>query len=233
MDILIYKRPDLPGWIVEGDVSENGRYLYVYLFNGTAPQNMLYVADLGNPMNPNVKSDLKPLFTKSDAQYSVIGVEKGNIFIQTTLDALRGRIVSAEIKNIAPSNWKVIVPETDGVIQGASFADGSLLVNYLTVAKSKLELFSLDGKSLGTLDFPTLGSVSSVSARENSNEVYYSFTSFLYPTTIFKYNVESGKTSVFFKPKVYFNPAEYQTRQIFYPSKDGTKIPFSLLLKKI
>ncbi len=192
---------------------------------------MLYVADPGNPMNPNVKSDLKPLLLKSDVQYSVIGVEKGNIFIQTTLDAPRGRIVSAEIKDIAPSNWKVIVPETDGVIQGASFADGSLLVNYLTVAKSKLELFSLDGKSLGTLDF-NLWIISSVSARENSNEVYYSFTSFLYPTTIFKYNVESGKTSVFFKPKVYFNPAEYQTRQIFYPSKDGTKIPLFIVAKK-
>ena len=231
-DILIYERPDLPGWIVEGDVSEDGKYLFVYLFNGTAPQNMLYVADLGNPMNPKVKAELEPLFTKSDAQYSVIGVEKGNIFMQTTLDAPRGRIVSAELKNIAPSNWKVIVPETDGVIQGASFAGGRILVNYLTVAKSKLELFSLDGKSLGTLDFPTLGSVSSVSARGNSNEVYYSFTSFLYPTTIYKYNVESGKTNVFFKPKVDFNPAEYQTQQIFYPSKDGTKIPLFIVAKK-
>ena len=231
-DKLIYARPDLPKWIIEGDVSEDGRYLFVYLINGTAPQNELFYADLNNPQKPDVKANLRPLYTKNDAQFIAFGHKNGTLFLQTTLDAPKGRIVAATFNNPDPARWKNIIPEGTGVIQSAVMTYGHILINYQVVAKSRLSLFSTDGKALGTLTFPTLGSVAGLSARNKSHTVYYAFSSFLYPTTIYKYNVANGKTTTFFKPTVDFNPSGYKTKQIFYPSKDGTKIPMFIVAKK-
>ncbi len=231
-DKLIYSRPDLPKWIIGGSVSEDGRYLFVYLFNGTAPQDELFYADLGNPQNPDVTAKLKPIYTKNDAQYFVFGHESGHFLIQTTLDAPKGEIVSASIKNPNPSNWKVIVPEAEGVIQSATMADGKILINYENAAKSQLALFSPGGKSLGKISFPTIGSVSGISTLNNSSTIYYGFSSFLYPTSVYAYDVKTGKSKVFFKPKVDFDPSLYETKQIFYHSKDGTKIPMFIVSKK-
>ncbi len=231
-DVLIYARPDLPRWIVGGDVSENGHYLFVSLVNGTAPENELYYADLGNPRRPNVRARLKALYTKNDAQYSPVGMEGRTLFLHTTLDAPKGRIVATRLSNPDPAHWRVVVPEGEGVIQGASMADGRILVNRLVVAKSQLSLYGTDGKALGQVDFPTLGSVSGISARNDSHTVYYGFTSFLYPTSVYAYDVRTGKSTPLFRPKVDFDPSKYETKQVFYTSKDGTKVPMFIVAAK-
>ncbi len=231
-DALIYSRPDLPNWIIGGDVSEDGRYLFVSLVNGTAPENELFYADLGNPRKPNVVARLKPLYTKNDAQYNPVGHEGSLLFLHTTLDAPRGRIVATRFTDPDPAHWRVVVPEGEGVIQGASMADRRILVDYLVVAKSQLSLFATDGKALGQIDLPTLGSVAGVSDRNDSPTVYYGFTSFLYPTSVYAYDVPTGKTTTFFQPKVDFNPAQYETKQVFYRSKDGVGVPMFIVAKK-
>ena len=231
-DKLIYKRSDLPNWIIEGSVSEDGKYLFIYLINGTSPQNELFYADLGNPLKPDIGASVKPLFTKNDAQYSVFGHEGDKLFIQTTLNAPKGRIISANINDPAPEHWQVIVPEGDGVIQSASVAGGKILVNYQIIAKSRLSLFSTTGKPEGVLPFPTLGSVAGISSLENSSIIYFGFSSFLYPTSVYRYDILSGQTSTFFKPKVDFDPSRFETKQVFYPSKDGTMIPLFIVASK-
>lgn len=231
-DVLIYARPDLPRWIIGGDVSENGRYLFVYLINGTSPNNELYYAELGSPAHPNVEAKLKPLFTKNDAAYSPVGVENGTLYLQTTLNAPRGRIVATPLAHPSPKHWRVVVPQGKGVLQNASLADGRILADYQVVAKSRLELYSTRGKTLGDIRLPTLGSVRGLSARNESRTVYYAFTSFLYPTTIYSYDVKSGKTDTFFKPDVNFDASDYETKQVFYPSKDGTRVPMFIVARK-
>ncbi len=231
-DKLIYARPDLPEWIIEGDVSEDGQYLFVYLINGTAPQNELYYANLGDPLKPNVTASLKPLYTKNDAQYLAFGHKNNMLFLQTTLDAPKGRIVSTNFNNPNPSGWKTIVPEGTGVVQSASMADGHILVDYQVIAKSQVSLFTTDGKSIGKINFPDIGSVAGISTLNKSPKVYYGFSSFLYPTSIYSYNINTAKSKIFFKPNVDFDQSKYETKQVFYKSKDGTEIPMFIVAKK-
>ncbi|MGN6375956.1 MAG: prolyl oligopeptidase family serine peptidase [Sphingomonas sp.] len=231
-DRMIYSRPDLPSWIIGGSVSEDGRYLFVYLQNGTAPQNELYYADLGDPQHPDVAAKLTPLFTRNDATYSVIGVEQGTLYLQTTHDAPRGRIVAAPLDQASAEHWRTIVPEGEGVIASSSLAGGKLLVDNETNATSRLDLYTLGGKKLNTLDLPTIGSVGGISARNDSGEVYYSFTSFLYPTSVYRYDLATGTAGTVFKPDVKFDPDEYESKQVFYRSKDGTMVPMFIVAKK-
>ncbi|EQD70249.1 protein containing Peptidase S9A, oligopeptidase, partial [mine drainage metagenome] len=144
-DRLIYRRPDLPRWIIEGQVSENGRYLFVTLVNGTSVRNELYVANLGDPRKPRVTARLQPLYTKNDAEYSLVGVHGHTVYLLTTLDAPRGRIVAANLRRPAPSHWRTVVPEGAGVIQSAALAGGRLIVDSQVIATSRLNLYSLGG----------------------------------------------------------------------------------------
>ncbi|MGH8161363.1 MAG: prolyl oligopeptidase family serine peptidase [Gammaproteobacteria bacterium] len=233
-DKLIYSVPKHPEWIVGGSVSESGRYLFVFLTNGTAAKNELYYADLGNPSQPNTGAKLKPLYTKNDAQYTPIGVVGHTLYLQTNLDAPRGQIVATTFTNPSPKRWRTVVPQAGkgDVLRGATMAHGDILANYLDVAKSQLKLFSTHGKLLHSFALPTLGTVGRMSARNDSRDVYYAFTSYLYPTTLYRYDVADGKTSVYFKPDVKFDPSPYETKQVFYTSKDGTKVPMFIVSKK-
>ncbi len=231
-DTLIYSRPDLPEWTIGGSVSEDGRYLFIYLQNGTAIQNELFYVDLKKPQKPAISGPVRPLFTRNDAQYSVIGHDGKTLFIQTTLNAPKGRIVAANINQPDPAHWGVVVPEAVGVIQDATMAGGRLLVNYQVVAKSRLALFSTGGKPEGGIALPTLGSVNDISARNDSQTVYYGFTSFLYPASVYRHNLQKGATQVFFKPDVHFDPSPYDVQQVFYASRDGTRIPIFIVAKK-
>jgi prolyl oligopeptidase len=231
-DKLVYARPDMPEWLVQGSVTEDGRYLFVYLENGTAPQNELYYLDLGNPLEPTVAGTPKPLYTRNDAKYQVAGNDGQRLFIYTTLEAPRGRVVTASLEAPEPEHWQALVPQTEAVIQSAQMAGGRVLVDYQDVAKSRVSLFATNGQALGDLKLPTMGSVSGISARNDSQTVYYGFTSFLVPESVYRHNIESGAREVFFQPQTRFDAAPYELTQEFYTSKDGTRVPMFLLAKK-
>lgn len=231
-DKLIYARPDLPHASLGGGVSEDGRYLFVYLENESISNNELYVVDLGKADHPKVDGKVEPLYTRNDAAYSPIGHIGNTLYLQTTLGAPRGRVVATTFGDPDPAHWRVVVPEAAGVLAEATLADGQILVNYNDAAKSDLQLFATSGKLLKTLALPTLGTVGGISARNDSATAYYAFTSYLYPTTIYRFDVADGKTSVYFKPDVKFDPSPYETRQVFYTSKDGTKVPMFIVAKK-
>jgi prolyl oligopeptidase len=229
-DKLIYARPDLPEWIISGSVSEDGRYLYVFLINGTAAKNELFYVDLGDPAHPDVSAKIKPLFTKNDAEYYPIGNLKDTIFLQTTRGAPKRKVVSFRLD--APERWDTVVPETRNVIKSSLMAGGDVAVQYLVDAKSEVKLFTSAGKSKGKLALPGIGSVAGLSGRNDTPELFYAFTSYLYPTTIYHYDLKNGKTSTFFKPKVPFDPSQYVTKQVFYRSKDGTRVPMFITSRK-
>ncbi|HLI19035.1 MAG TPA: prolyl oligopeptidase family serine peptidase [Rhodanobacteraceae bacterium] len=233
-DKLVYARADLPHAGIGAGVSEDGRYLLVFLQNDTISKNELYYARLGNPDKPDITAKIEPLYTKNDAAYTPIGHVGDTLYLTTTLDAPRGKIVAAKFDDPDPAHWRTVVPQQGpgDVLAGASMADGDIVANYQVVAKSRLELFNTNGKLLHTLDLPTLGTVGGVSSRNDSKTAYYAFTSYLYPTTIYKFNVADGKTSTYFKPNVKFDPTAYETKQVFYTSKDGTRVPMFIVAKK-
>ncbi|MGA7523421.1 MAG: prolyl oligopeptidase family serine peptidase [Acidobacteriaceae bacterium] len=231
-DKLIYTRPDLPQASIDGVVSDDGQYLYVYMMNNSISNNELYYANLSNPDQPDLSAKILPLYTQNDAAYVPIDHIGNTLYLQTTRDAPRGRVVATTFARPDPADWKTVVPEAAGVLASSALADGKILADFQDVAKSHLELFGTDGKLLHTLPLPTLGAVRSLSTRNDSSEVYYGFTSFLYPTTIYHYNVADNSTSVLFKPNTQFNPAPYETKQVFYPSKDGTMVPMFIVARK-
>ncbi len=231
-DKLFYDLKNLPGWYVGGSTSEDGRYLFIFLNKGTESKNKLYYVDFKDPMHPDLSSPVTPLFEKSDAEYYLLGNVGTTIFMQTTLDAPNRRIVSFDIKNPDPKNWTSVVPESKNVIEQSLLAGGKVVVQYLVDAKSEVDLYSFKGKRIGQLKLPGLGSVVGLNARNDTPELFYAFTSYLYPTTVFHYDMKTGKATPFQAPHVDFNPSGYETIQVFYNSKDGTRVPMFITMKK-
>src|SRR5579885_1459704 len=231
-DKLIYARPDLPQWIVQGTVSEDGRYLYVLLSNGNDAQNELYYADLGDPKKPDISASIKPLFTDNSAQYQPLDDIGDTLYLQTSRDAPNRKVVSFKFSDPDPKHWKTVVPEAKDVIEASYLIGGQVLVQYLKDAHSQVNLYAPDGSAKGELKLPTLGSVLAVSGRQDTPEIYYSFASYLYPTSIYRYDMKDGSTTTFFAPKVPFDASPYETRQVFYPSKDGTRVPMCITASK-
>ncbi|MGC8594558.1 MAG: prolyl oligopeptidase family serine peptidase [Candidatus Kryptoniota bacterium] len=231
-DRLFFDLRKSPGWYVGGGVTEDGQYLFIYVNRGTESRNKLYYVNLKNPENPDFTSPVVPLFDTDDAEYAVIGNVGTTLYVLTTLDAPNRRVVAFDIRNPSTGNWKTVVPEGKNVIESAILADSQLVVVHLVDAHSEVEIYPLgEGRRL-KLKLPGIGTISGISGRCDTPELFYAFTSFLYPTTVFRYNFRTGSTTVFQKPRTDFNPDKYQTKQVFYKSKDGTRIPMFITFGK-
>ncbi|HLP26851.1 MAG TPA: S9 family peptidase, partial [Acidobacteriota bacterium] len=231
-DLLVYERPDQPKWGLGGGVTEDGRYLIINVSEGTDPRNRLHYLDLQDPMKPKVQGEVVRLIDVLEASYGVIGNDGSTLFLLTDLDAPRNKIIAIDLKNPDRANWKTLVPESKDVINGASYIGGKFVVNYMQDAKSVLAVFAKDGASLGNIQLPGIGNVAGISGREDESEMFFSFTSFTYPTTNFRADLSTGKVEVFQAPKVAFDPSVYETKQVFYTSKDGTKVPMFITHRK-
>ena len=231
-DRLIYERPDLAYWLIVPAVSEDGRYLFVTLNQGSSTNTELYVADMVNPLKPDVSAQLKPLYDKNDAAYDPIDVRNGELYLQTNLGAPRQRIVAAKLSDEDPSHWRTVVPEQKAVMQYAGFAGRYIVVDSIVDATSRLELYGTDGKSAGAVPLPELGTIADMSGIQSSDFLYYNFSSFLYPTSTYRYDVRTGKTDTVSQPATKFDRSNYETKLIFYPSKDGTMVPMFILAAK-
>jgi prolyl oligopeptidase len=229
-DVFIYARPDQPEWFVGGGVTEDGKYFFVYVNRGTEPQNRLYVADLGDPMHPKVDAPIRPLFEKGDASYFPIGNVGSTIYMQTDRGAPNSKLVAFDLSS--PERWRTVVPEMKNPIDQVAVFKGVIAVNYLEDVKANVRLFSFDGRAIGTIPLPGIGTVQGMSAREDTPELFYAFTSPLYPTSVFRYDPATGKSTTFAAPKLGFDPTGYETKQVFATSKDGTRVPVFLTMKK-
>jgi prolyl oligopeptidase len=229
-DKLIYERPDQPEWFVYGGVSEDGRFLFVTVNRGTEAQNRLYYADLGDPKQPKVDAQIRPLFDKGDAAYSPIGNVGTTVYMQTDRDAARSKLVAFDLA--APEQWRSVVPEQMNAIDQIAMYKGGIAVNYLEDVKAHVRLYGLDGSTIGDLALPGIGSLQGLSTREDTPEIFYTFTSPLYPTTAFRYDPATKKTTPFEAPKLNFDASQYETRALFATSKDGTRVPVFVTMKK-
>ena len=232
-DRLIYERKDHPEWFVFGSMSDDGRFMYISVVNGTDPHNRLYVLDVGDPLHPNVAAPVKTLFDAGDAAYSPIGNVGSTIYMSTDNGAPKYRVVAFDVAHPEQKSWRVVIPEARSVIDQTALLKDRLAVNYLEDVKASVRLFSLDGKPAGTLALPGIGSLSGMSARSDTPELFYRFTSPLYPSTAFRFDAATGKSVAIAPPKLKaFDPAGYETRQVFATSKDGTKVPVFVTMKK-
>jgi prolyl oligopeptidase len=239
-DRLVFELPETPRDGVGAAVSDDGRWLYLSAFGGSLG-NRLWIADLGAAAQPDLAAKPMAVATEDDAFYTPLGVVGGELYLYTTYLAPRGRIVALKVGESDRAKWRTIVPEgKDSIVEnGAQLAGSRLAIVYLVDVQSRARLFALDGTPQGDIPLPEPGSITGTSAdggglsgRSDGNDLYLNFTSFLRPATIFRYDLGKGVLQPFHPPQSPFDAAKYETRPLFYTSKDGTRVPLFVTLRK-
>ncbi len=189
--------------------------------------NELYIKDLQKS-----GSDFKTVVDNQENDHQVINSNGNELMIYTNLDAPNYRVVKTNISNPGPENWEDLIPESNQTLNGASTAGGYLFLNYLKDAKASIKQMTMQGDSVRSVELPAVGSADGFGGESDDKELFYTFTSFTYPSTVFRYDIESGESTLFEEPEVAFNPDRYETKQVFYQSKDGTEVPMFIVHRK-
>jgi prolyl oligopeptidase len=225
-DKVIYNRPDDKEMGVGGGVSEDGRWLIIYVTKGTSPQNMIYYKDLSKK-----DSKILPLVDNFVADYTFIGNDNSTFYFRTDNDAPLAKIVSVDVGS-KKLKWKDLIPEAKETLRGVDFVNNQFVLSYLKDAYTQIKIFDLKGKFVRNVELPGIGSAGGFNGERFDKEVFYTFSSYNRPPTIYRYNLETNKSEIFRQAKVNFNPDNYDVKQVFYSSKDGTKVPMFIVHKK-
>ncbi len=231
-DTPIFGGGELAHYFVGCSVGEAGKYLFCTASAGADNRNRLYFADLGDPTHPNVASPLAPIVAEDRAQFQVIGESGSTAYILTDDGSPHRRVVALDLSTPDRAHMRSVVPESNFTIESATIAGGRIVVQYLEDVKSIVRVFDASGEPLGAIPLPGVGTVSGMSARADTAEMFYSFTSPLVPAAVYEYNVESRATQPFDPTKLTFDASQYDTREVFATSKDGTRIPLFITMKK-
>ncbi|WP_242695842.1 prolyl oligopeptidase family serine peptidase [Desertivirga brevis] len=224
-DKLIFGGETTPRRYIGGSITEDERFLVITAANSTTG-NELYIQDLSKPGSKivNVINDMKN-------EHDVLDNLGSTLYITTNLNAPNNKVVTVDAASPATSNWKDFIRETGNVLN-AGTGGGKIFANYLKDATSLVQQYDMQGKLERTITLPGVGTASGFGAKKEEKELYYTFTSYVYPPTIFKYTIEIGKSEVYKKSGVKFDPEQYESKQVFYTSKDGTKVPMIITHKK-
>lgn len=225
-DKLIYHNPKYPRRNYYAGTTEDERFVILSESESTSG-NALYVLDNNMPGKGFVK-----IAEGFDYDYSPIDHIEGKILVRTNFESPKYRLVLVDPNKPSPENWKEILPEKEDVLQGVSQIGGKLFAHYMKDASSKIFIYDYEGKEEGQLELPAIGSFGGISGKKDENTAFFSFSSFTYPPTVFKYDVADNTYESYFKPEIDFDPETYETKQIFYTSKDGTKVPMFIVHKK-
>lgn len=230
-DQLIFEDKTQPLRYYGASVTEDERYLFIYVSQGTYGTQILY-KDLTKP-----DSKLALLFKGFDYEYGVIDNVGSKILVSTNHGAPNNHIVSVDLANYSPDmdmtkSWKVLVPETKSLLEGATTAGGKLFLNYLQDVSTHVYQYTYEGVKELEIPLPAIGTAGGFGGYRDDKEVFFTFTSFTYPPTIYRYDIATKKAVEFRGSKVKFNPNDFVTEQVFYPSKDGTKVPMFIVYKK-
>ena len=228
-DVLVYERPDQPEWGFTADVTDDGRFLLIYQSEGTDPRNRIFVSDLAQP-SPVVE----PFLDAFDAQYAVVGNDGDRFYVKTDKDAPRGRLVAIDRGAPEPGRWQTLIPEGPGrdVLSSVTMVADRFVAVWQIDAHHVIRTYGLDGHHQRDVGLPGMGSIPGLSGRRHHREAFYAFTSFTYPTTIFRYDFATAASEVFRRPDVSFDAGNYETKQVFYASKDGTRVPMFITHRK-
>lgn len=226
-DELIYERPDHPEWGFGADVSEDGRYLVLTVWKGTDDRYRVVVKDL-------TAADSKPfeLIDNFDYEYSFIGNDGNVLLFQTNLEAPLRRIIGIDLSKPEKEHRTEVVPETKNALTSANIVGNHIIGRYLKDARTQVRLYSMSGEFVREVEFPGIGAASGFSGKRDHDETFYSFSSFATPPSTYRYDISTGESTLLRQAEVKFDPADYETSQVFYESKDGTRVPMFLCHRK-
>ncbi|WP_317191208.1 prolyl oligopeptidase family serine peptidase [Hymenobacter sp. BT523] len=228
-DELVYENPDMSLGFRMAGATEDERFLCLYLTDGVSDGNRLLVRDLTDPAQAGTWTIL---FDSYEFNNTVVGNVGGEVLVYTNYRAPNYRVVGIDPSRPEEANWREVLPETANKLESVTQAGGCLLAGYLHDASSQVKVYSERGEFQHDVALPALGTASGFGGRRGATAVYYAFTSFTYPTTIYRYDLATNTSTVFRAPTVDVQPADYETTQVFYPSRDGTRIPLFIVHKK-
>ncbi|HEV8631975.1 MAG TPA: S9 family peptidase, partial [Thermoanaerobaculia bacterium] len=226
-DQVAYARPDHRPWSLYGTVTEDGRYLVVTISQGTDERYQIAVQDL-------TKEGGKPemLIEGFDYAYDLVGNRGSELFFRTTNAAPRARLIAIDLEHPEPARWREVVPQGPDVLRGATLVGGQLVVSTMKDARSEVRVYSPAGALVREVALPGIGTAGGFGGHADDAETFYSYSSYDTPPTIYRYDVASGKAALFKRTEVHFDPARYTVEQVFYASKDGTRVPMFLAHRK-
>lgn len=225
MDVLVYERSDEPEWGYSLDVSDDGRYLILGVATGTDSRNMVFykeVSDLGG--------DAVELVSNFEEEYIFLGNDGPHFYFKTKLDAPMGRVVAIDIRE--PESRREVIAERAEALQGIDLVGGAFIAQYLKDARSQVLVYGMDGEVVREVGLPGIGSARGFGGKRGDGETFYSFSSYAVPPTLYRYDVLTGKSRLLKRARVDFDAESYVTEQVFYSSKDGTRVPMFLTHKK-
>lgn len=225
-DEVIFADPEHPDRLANASVTDDAKYLIIYQSESTSG-NALYIKDLTEKNSPIVK-----VVTDFENDHHVIDHIDGQFIVSTNYKAPKERVVKFTLNKPEKDQWLDLIPEQNDVLSGISIVGDKFIGSYLKDAHDVVKVFDLKGQFLYDVDLPSIGSAGGFYGKKDDKETYFSFTSFVYPSAVYKYDVVNNKTSLFWKPEVDIDFDQYETKQVFFNSKDGTKIPMFITYKK-
>lgn len=230
-DTMVFSVEAEPRWGYGGEVTDDGRYLIISIWQGSSDNVRVYVKDLGEGEAPKLDGPVLKLVDDFNASYGLIGNVGSRLFFTTTLDAGRGKVVAVDLKD--PQQWQTLIPESGDTLTAVAHVGDELVAEYMHDATSLLQRFGLDGKPQGRIALPGLGSVTQLYGKPGEAELLFSFAAYTQPETPYRLDLADKEAAAPFKTvKLSFDPSDYVTEQVFYPSKDGTKIPMFISYKR-
>lgn len=224
-DVLVFGGDKTPRRYISGGVTEDQRFLVISTSISTTG-NELYIQDLTKP-----NSAIVQILDNFDTSTDFVDNQGDELFLLTNMNAPNNRLVKVNIKNPKPANWVNVIPETENVLN-ISTAGGYLFAHYMKDALDVVQQYNHSGKMIREIKLPGQGSASGFSGKKEEKKIYYSFSNYVTPGTIYDYDVESGKSNLYMKPAIKFNADDYESKQVFYTSHDGTKVPMMISYKK-
>ncbi|HAT30944.1 MAG TPA: S9 family peptidase, partial [Janthinobacterium sp.] len=226
-DTLIYDRPDQKEWAIAGQVSDDGHYLIISVSPSADHKNRVFYKDLRRKDGKVIA-----LIDNFDSGYDFIDNDGPVFWFSTDNKAPRARVVAIDTRHPAPAAWKEVVPEAAQTLVAANIVNRQLVLDYLSDARSQVKVLDLHGKLVREVALPGIGSAGGFGGKRGDTETFYSFASFTTPATIYRYDMKTGQSSVYRQPKVDFDTNAFETRQQFFTSRDGTKVPMFIVSKK-
>ena len=230
-DVLVYERKDLAGWLINGSVTEDGRYLLVTMAEGSGNQNRLYYADLGDPAAPDISAPVQPLIERDDAEYAPIGNVGPVLYLRSDQGAPNRKVLAVDLRAPAPAAWKTVVAEQGDALESVALIGGRIVSQYLVDVQSRLRIHGLDGADQGEIALPGTGTVAGLSGREDAPDIWYLFSSPLTASTVYHCDPDSRQSTPFEPPAAPVDVSRFETRALFATSKDGTRVPFFMTAK--
>ena len=228
-DVLVYTRKDDPQWFVGGQVTDDGHYLVIEANHGDEVQNTLLVQDLA----ANTAAPIQEVIPKPTAVYNFIGNIGPTLYVMTDDGAPKYKIIAIELKNPDPAHWRTVVPEGADTLDSVSLVGGQLVAGYLHDAHSAVRRYSPQGKLLGEVQLAGLGEAAGFAGRIEDRATYYSYSGFTTPPSVYRLDLASGASTLWKTPRLTgFDPEKFQTQQVFYSSKDGTRVPLYIVSRK-